>query len=117
MQHGDEVRVPLKPMPWKIVVPWKMIDRLLLPTVFFLGSFVAVLTFWQLLLGHRRVEIQAVTDDQASFVKSKLESELRARILPLERLAGRAQEPAQAPERKSAAHALMGRVTPLHAHS
>ena len=37
----------------KTVVPWKIIDRSLLPTVFFLGSFVAVLTFWQLLLGHR----------------------------------------------------------------
>jgi signal transduction histidine kinase/CheY-like chemotaxis protein len=94
-------------MPWKIVVPWKIIDRLLLPTIFFLSSFVAVLTFWQLLLGHRRVEIQAVTDDQASFVKSKLESELRARILPLERLAARWQVLGNDREKKSAAELMM----------
>src|ERR1700720_4118444 len=93
-------------MPWKIVVPWKIIDRLLLPAIFFLGSFVAVLTFWQLLLGHRRVEIHAVTDDQASFVKSKLESELRARILPLVRLAGRWQVLGNDREKKSAAELM-----------
>jgi signal transduction histidine kinase/CheY-like chemotaxis protein len=94
-------------MLWKIVVPWKIIDRLLLPTIFFLGSLVAVLTFWQLLLGHRRVEIQAVTDDQASFVKSKLESELRARISPLERLAARWQLLGNDREKKSAAELMM----------
>src|SRR5271156_6843105 len=74
-------------MPRKTITSWKFIDRLLLPIIFFLSSFVAVLTFWQLLLGHRRAEIRAVTDEQASFVKSKLESELGARILPLEQLA------------------------------
>src|SRR5271166_1593494 len=66
---------------------WKIIDRLLLPAAFFLIAFVAALTLWQLLIGHRRAEIQGVTNEQASFVKSKLESELRARILPLEHLA------------------------------
>ena len=67
----------------------------------------AVLTFWQLFAGHRHVEIQAVTDDQASFVKSKLESELRARILPLERLAGRWQALGNDREKKSAAELMM----------
>jgi signal transduction histidine kinase/ActR/RegA family two-component response regulator len=68
-------------------MPWKIIDRILLPAAFFLIAFVAALTLWQLLIGHRRAEIQGVTNEQASFVKSKLESELKARILPLERLA------------------------------
>jgi signal transduction histidine kinase/ActR/RegA family two-component response regulator len=94
-------------MPWKIVVSWKTVDRLLLPTIFFLGSFVAVLTFWQLLLGHRRAEIRAVTDEQASFVKSKLESELGARILPLERLAARWRMLGNDREKKSAAELMM----------
>jgi signal transduction histidine kinase/CheY-like chemotaxis protein len=70
---------------------WKIIDRILLPAAFFLIAFVVSLTLWQLLLGHRRAEIQSATNEQASFVKSKLESELRARILPLERLAGRTE--------------------------
>jgi signal transduction histidine kinase/ActR/RegA family two-component response regulator len=70
---------------------WKIIDRILLPAAFFLIAFVVSLTLWQLLLGHRRAEIQSATNEQASFVKSKLESELRARILPLERLAGRSE--------------------------
>ncbi|MGH9560103.1 MAG: hypothetical protein ACRD3S_01495, partial [Terracidiphilus sp.] len=47
------------------------------------------LTLWQLLIWHRRTEIQGVTNEQALFVKSKLESELTELILPLERLAGR----------------------------
>ena len=68
---SDGVGSMLQPMPSKIVVPWKIIDRLLLPIIFFLTSLVAVLTFWQLLLGHRRAEIHAVTDEQASFVNPK----------------------------------------------
>jgi signal transduction histidine kinase/CheY-like chemotaxis protein len=88
-------------------MPWKIIDRLLLPTIFFLSSLVAVLTFWQLLLGHRRAEIRAVTDDQASFVKSKLESELAARILPLGRLASQWPELRDDREKQSAAGLLM----------
>ena len=94
-------------MPWKIVVPWKIIDRLLLPTACFLTSLVVVLTFWQFLLAHRRAEIRAVTDDQASFVKSNLESELGARILPLERLAARWQALGNDREKKSAAELMM----------
>ena len=70
---------------------WKIIDRILLPAAFFLIAFVVSLTLWQLLLGHRRAEIQSATNEQVSFVKSKLESELRARIFPLERLAGQGE--------------------------
>ena len=73
-------------------MPWKIIDRILLPTAFFLIAFVAALTLWQLLINHRRNEIQAVTNEQVTFVKSKIESELKARLLPLERLAGRWSE-------------------------
>jgi signal transduction histidine kinase/ActR/RegA family two-component response regulator len=94
-------------MPSKIVIPWKTIDRLLLPIIFFLSSLVAVLTFWQLLLGHRRAEIQAVTDEQGSFVKSKLESELGARILPLEGLAARWQVLGDDRTKRSAAELMM----------
>lgn len=94
-------------MPRKIVTTWKFIDRLLLPIIFFLSSFVAVLTFWQLLLGHRRAEIRAVTDEQASFVKSKLESELGARILPLEQLAAGWQRLGNDQEKQSAAELMM----------
>ena len=94
-------------MPWKTVVSWRTVDRLLLPTIFFLGSFVAVLTFWQLLLGHRRAEIRAVTDEQTSFVKSKLESELGARILPLQGLAARWRMLGDDREKKSAAELMM----------
>ena len=68
-------------------MPWKIIDRLLLPAAFFLIAFVVALTLWQLLIGHRRAEIQGVTSEQARFVKTKMESELEARIVPLERLA------------------------------
>jgi signal transduction histidine kinase/CheY-like chemotaxis protein len=67
----------------------KFIDRLLLPAIFGLTTIIAALVLWQLLVAHRRVEISAAAKDQASLVKTKTESELRARILPLERLAGR----------------------------
>ncbi len=70
-------------------MPWKIIDRLLLPAAFFLIAFVVALTLWQLLIGHRRAEIRGATDEQALFVKTKMESELTARVLPLERLAAR----------------------------
>ena len=73
-------------------MPWKIIDRLLLPAAFFLIAFVGALTLWQLLIGHRRTEIQGVTNEQVLFVKSKLESELTELILPLERLAGRGSD-------------------------
>ncbi len=39
----------------------KFVDRLLLPTIFGLTTVIAALILWQLLLGHRRVEIQAAT--------------------------------------------------------
>jgi len=67
----------------------KFIDRLLLPAIFGLTTVIAALTLWQLLLGHRRVEIQAATKEQVLFVKTKTESELKANILVLEQLAGR----------------------------
>jgi signal transduction histidine kinase len=68
------------------------INRLLLPAIFGLTTVIAALILWQLLLTHRRAEIEAATREQALFVKTKTESELRARILPLERLAGRWQD-------------------------
>ncbi len=74
---------------------WKVIDRLLLPAAFFLIAFVVALTLWQLLIGHRRVEIQNATNEQAIFVKTKMESELRARVVPLEHLAGRGADRAE----------------------
>ncbi|MGA8145108.1 MAG: response regulator [Candidatus Acidiferrales bacterium] len=67
------------------------IDRLLLPAIFGLTTVLAALILWQLLLGHRRVEIQAATKEQALFVRTKTESELKASILLLEQLAGRWQ--------------------------
>jgi signal transduction histidine kinase/CheY-like chemotaxis protein len=65
------------------------IDRLLLPAIFGLTTIIAALVLWQLLVAHRHVEIRAAARDQAILVKTKTESELRARMLPLERLAGR----------------------------
>ena len=85
---------------------WKIIDRILLPTAFFLIAFVAALTLWQLLINHRRTEIQAVTNEQVTFVKSKIESELTARLLPLERLAGRWSDRSR-PESEEASDALL----------
>ena len=73
----------------------KFVDRLLLPTIFGLTTVIAALILWQLLLGHRRVEIQAATKEQALFVKTKTESELRASILILEQLAARWQARSQ----------------------
>jgi len=69
----------------------RFIDRLLLPAIFGLTTIVVALTFWYLLVSHSHAEIQSAAKEQASFVKTKTESELRARILPLERLAGRWQ--------------------------
>ena len=74
-------------------MPWKIIDRLLLPAFFFLFAFVIALTYWQLLMSHWHTEIQAATQEQALFVKSKIESELKSRTLMLERLAERSQGP------------------------
>jgi signal transduction histidine kinase/CheY-like chemotaxis protein len=68
-----------------------LIDRLLLPAIFGLTTMIAGLVLWQSLVAHRHAEISAATIEQASFVKTKTESELQTRILPLERLAGRWQ--------------------------
>jgi len=65
------------------------IDRLLLPAIFGLTTLIVALVLWQRLVTHRRAEIKAAAKEQASFVKTKTESELRARVRPLERLAGR----------------------------
>ena len=70
---------------------WKFIDRLLLPAIFGLATVLAALILWELLIFHLRAETQAATNEQVLFVKTKTESELKARILPLERLAGRWQ--------------------------
>lgn len=70
-------------------MPRGFIDRLLLPAIFGLTTMLAVLILWQMLLGHRNVEIQAATREQASFVQTKTESELKARVVSLERLAAR----------------------------
>jgi signal transduction histidine kinase/CheY-like chemotaxis protein len=67
------------------------IDRLLLPAIFGLSTMIAGLVFWQALVTHRKAEISAATSEQASFLKTEIESDLEARILPLERLAGRWQ--------------------------
>jgi signal transduction histidine kinase/ActR/RegA family two-component response regulator len=67
------------------------IDRLLLPAIFGLTTIIVSLLLWQMLVFHWQGEIQGAAQEQASFVKTKTESELRARILPLERLAGRWQ--------------------------
>jgi len=65
------------------------IDRLLLPAIFGLTAVLAALILWQLLLDHQRVEIQAATKEQALFVRTKIESELKASTVLLEQLAGR----------------------------
>jgi signal transduction histidine kinase/ActR/RegA family two-component response regulator len=69
----------------------RFIDRLLLPAIFGLTTVIAALILWQLLLGHRRLEIQAATKEQALFVRTKTESELKASVLILDQLAGRWQ--------------------------
>src|SRR5215469_11947961 len=67
------------------------VDRLLFPAICGLITIAVALAFWQLLLSHSRAEIRSAAKEQASFVKTKTESELSARVLALERLAGRWQ--------------------------
>ncbi len=67
------------------------IDRLLLPTIVGLSTFVCVLILWQRLLTKQGVDIQTATKTQALFVKNKMESDLGERILPLELLGERWQ--------------------------
>ena len=68
-----------------------LIDRLLLPAILGLTTALAALILWQRLLTEQSATIQAVTKSQTLFFKNKLESELNARILLLNRLAGRSQ--------------------------
>ena len=56
---------------YRTTMAWKIIDRLLLPAAFFLIAFVVALTLWQVLIGHRRAEIQGVTSEQALFAKNQ----------------------------------------------
>ncbi len=67
------------------------IDQLLLPAILGLTTVLAALILWQRLLTEQRATIQAATKAQTLFVKNKMESELNARILLLNRLAGRWQ--------------------------
>jgi signal transduction histidine kinase len=67
------------------------IDRLLLPAIVGLSTFVGVLILWQRLLTKQYADIQTATETQALFVKNKMESDLGERILPLELLRERWQ--------------------------
>jgi len=67
------------------------IDRLLLPAIVGLSAFVGVLILWQRLLTKQGADIQTATKAQVLFVKSKIESDLSERILPLELLGERWQ--------------------------
>lgn len=67
------------------------IDRLLLPAIIGLSTFVGVLILWQRLLTKQAADIHTATEAQALFVKSKMESDLGERILPLELLGERWQ--------------------------
>src|SRR6266849_1083662 len=63
------------------------IDRLLLPAILGLTTMVAALVLCQRLLSQQYAEIQGMARSQVQFVKNKMESELKLRILPLERMA------------------------------
>ena len=67
------------------------IDRLLLPAIVGLSTFVGVLILWQRLLTKQAADIRTATGAQAVFVKNKMESDLGERILPLELLSERWQ--------------------------
>src|SRR5262249_20660148 len=67
------------------------IDRLLLPTIVGLTTVLAALLLCQRLLTQQRAEIQETTKAHASLVRDKMEAELKARVLPLERMARRWQ--------------------------
>jgi signal transduction histidine kinase len=66
-------------------------DRLLLPAIVGLTTGLCALILWQRLITQQGVNIQAVTRTQASLVQGKMESELKARILPLQLLGERWQ--------------------------
>jgi len=65
------------------------IDRLFLPTVLSLSTVVFALIILQRMLTQQQHEVQASTNAQALLVKNKMESKLKARILPLELLSER----------------------------
>src|SRR5258708_4631849 len=62
------------------------IDRLFLPTILGLTTVIFALIILQRLLTQQQAQVQAATKAQALLVKNKMESELNARILPLELL-------------------------------
>src|SRR5713101_5418679 len=66
-----------------------LIDRLFLPTVLSLTTVVFALIILQRMLTQQQHEVQASTNAQALLVKNKMESKLKARILPLELLSER----------------------------
>src|SRR5258708_25774720 len=68
-----------------------LIERLFLPGVLGLSTVVLALIILQQLLTQQQAEVQASTNAQALLVKSKMESELKARVLPLELLRERWQ--------------------------
>jgi len=63
------------------------VDRLLLPAIIGLATVLAALLLCLRLLTRQRAEIQAATKVQVFFVRNKMDSELKARILPIERMA------------------------------
>src|SRR5712692_7155447 len=67
------------------------IDRLLLPAILGLTTIIAALVLCQRLLSQQYGEIQGMTRSQVQFLKNKMESELKLRIVPLERMAWRWQ--------------------------
>jgi signal transduction histidine kinase len=69
----------------------RFIDRLLLPAIIGLSTFVGVLILWQRLLTKQAADIRTATEAQVLFVKNKMESDLGERILPLELLSERWQ--------------------------
>jgi signal transduction histidine kinase len=66
-----------------------LIDRLFLPTILSLSTLVFALIILQRLLAQQEAQVRASTEAQALLVKSKMESELKARVVPLELLSER----------------------------
>ena len=66
-----------------------VLDRLFLPAVLSLSTVVFTLIILQRLITQQQAEVKASTKQQALLVKSKMESELKARVLPLELLSER----------------------------
>jgi signal transduction histidine kinase len=66
-----------------------VLDRLFTPTILSLSIVVFTLIILQQLIKQQQAEVLASTNQQALLVKSKMESELKARVLPLELLSDR----------------------------